>query len=262
MEQGKQIAAAFVAARAGARGLADYPGPQPASLHDAYVVQDQAVALHGQGVIGWKVGRINPPLDAEHGDNRLAGPIFFSMDGRGTAPAMPIFADGFGAAEAEFLLRIGRAPDPARTQWTLADTVAHLNAVHVGLEIASSPFPGINDLGPLVTISDFGNNHGIVVGEAIGEWRDAAFLDWPVALAIDGVEAGRATARTMLDGPIGAARWLFGHLATRGIELSAGQWISSGAVTGVHKVHPGQRVEATFADYAVSCSIEAARPRG
>lgn len=257
------IAEAFVTARRAAAGLPDYPGTPPASLTDAYAIQERAVALAGGKVAGWKVGRINPPLDNQLGTNRLAGPIFADSvrDGRGTSPAMPVFADGFAAGEAEFLLRIARAPDPAKTSYTMDEAAELIDAVHVGIEVASSPFPGINALGPLVTISDFGNNHGLVIGDPIPDWRSLDFLDWPVTLLIDGVQAGAATARAMLDGPIGAARFLFESSAARGVALEAGQWISSGAVTGVHEVPVGAMVMATFNGMQVSCSIEAAKPQ-
>lgn len=256
------IAQAFVTARRSASGLADYPGPQPASLEDAYAIQDRALALTGGDVVGWKVGKINPPLDGQLGTNRLAGPIFADSvrDGVGAVPAMPVFADGFAAAEAEFLLRIARDPDPAKTSYTLEEAAELIDAVHIGIEIASSPFPGINAAGPLVTISDFGNNYGLVIGEAIDDWRDLAFLDWPITLSIDGEQIGAATARAMLDGPIGAARFLLETLPARGVPLKAGQWISSGAVTGVHEVGVGSSVTATFNGFEVSCSIEAAGP--
>jgi 2-keto-4-pentenoate hydratase len=50
-------------------------------------------------------------------------------------------------------------------------------------------------------------------------------------------------------------------MAARGIALRAGQWISSGAVTGVHEVPVGASVTATFNGMQVSCSIEAAQPK-
>lgn len=262
MDQGQAIAQAFVTARREGRGLPEYPGTVPVTLDQAYAIQDRAIALATDMIVGWKVGRINPPLDVALGSNRLTGPIFAGQVSDAADCAMPVFADGFAAAEAEFLLRIGTAPDPAKLHYSHDEALVLIDAVHVGLEIASSPFPGINDLGPLVTISDFGNNHGLVIGAAVPGWRDMAFVDWPVRLTIDGEEAGAATAATMLDGPIGAARFLFECQAARGIALRAGQWISSGAVTGVHPVRVGQAVEATFANMAISCSIEAARPQG
>jgi 2-keto-4-pentenoate hydratase len=171
---------------------------------------------------------------------------------------MPVFADGFAAAEAEFLLRIGAAPDPARHDYTIDDARALIDAVHVGIEIASSPFPGINDHGAPVTISDFGNNNGLIVGAAVEGWRDIDFNTWPVEVLIGGERAGAATTATMLDGPFGAARFLFELMAARGIALEAGQWISTGAVTGVHPVRVGDRVEARFDDrLTVGCTIKA-----
>jgi len=255
------IARAFVAARRDGHALPDYPGAVPPDLATAYRVQDAALELATGEVVGWKVGRINPPID---GVDRLSGPIFAdtvvdATDGRRPPTlAMPIFADGFGAAEAEFLIRIGTAPDLAKTRYTMDEARDLIDAVHVGIEIASSPFPGINALGAKVTISDFGNNNGLVIGDAIPDWRDVDLNQWPITLDINDERIGAATAATMLDGPIGAARFLFEHLAARGIQLTPGQWISSGAVTGVHVVAVGDSVTATFdGRYTVSCTITA-----
>ena len=251
------IAQSFVAARRARTALLTFPGEIPADLGQAYDVQDRAIALYAGDIGGWKVGRINPALD---GVERLAGPIFTDSIVEGTEEPnpMPVFGDGFAAAEAEFLLRIGTAPDPATTSYTIAEAADLLDAVHIGIEIASSPFVGINEHGPIVTISDFGNNNGLVIGAAIENWRDIDLNAWLVELDINGQPIGSKTAASMLDGPIGAAAFLFGLMAKRGIPLKPGQWISSGAVTGVHQVAVGDSVEARFDGRLVSrCTITA-----
>lgn len=260
-DEAETIARAFVTARREGSALPDFPGTMPTTLADAYRVQDAALRLAEGRVAGWKVGKIAPPVD---GANRLAGPIFadtivdIGVDAGATPPAMPMFADGFGAAEAEYLLRLAIAPDPAKTDYTTEEAIALIDAVHVGIEVASSPFPGINDHGPTATVSDFGNNNGLVIGARIEGWRDIDLNDWPVTLSINGAEIGRATTATMLDGPFGAARFLLEHLARRGIAAQAGQWISSGAVTGVHRVWPGDRVVAGFdGRLTVECTMRA-----
>ena len=109
-----------------------------------------------------------------------------------------------------------------------------------------------------MTISDFGNNNGLVVGPELAGWRDLDINAVPVTVAINGAVVGSATSADMLDGPFGAAAFLFGAMAARGIPLRAGQWISSGAVTGVHRVAPGDRVMARFGDtLKVECTISA-----
>ncbi|MDJ0277927.1 2-keto-4-pentenoate hydratase [Sphingomonas sp. 2R-10] len=253
-----RIAQAFVTARRQAAGVSPYPGDAPATLAEAYAIQDRAIALDGRQVVGWKVGRINAPLDGQLGANRLAGPIFADQVVGSEADAMGVIADGFAAAEAEYCVRIGRSPAPGRTGLSLDEALELVDAVHVGIEIASSPYAGINTDGPLVTISDFGNNFGLLVGEEVPGWRELSFIDWPVESRIDGAVVGQASARTMLDGPIGAVAFLVDCLAERGIALTPGTWVSSGAVTGVHQIAPGQRFEADFADMQVACGIVAA----
>lgn len=251
------IAQSFVEARRAGRSLPGYPGTAPTALADAYAVQDAAIALNEAEIGGWKVGRINPPID---GVDRLAGPIFTRQifEAGPDLVAMPVFVGGFAAAEAEFLLRIAATPPAGKTHFTHEEAAALIDAVHIGIEIASSPLAAINDLGAAVTVSDFGNNNGLVVGAAIPDWRNADIESWLLSVTIDGKPIGSGKAADMLDGPIGAARFLFELMAERGIALKPGQWISSGAVTGVHAVGIGDRIEARFgADLAVGCMIKA-----
>ena len=73
-----------------------------------------------------------------------------------------------------------------------------------------------------------------------------------------------ATGERLTDGRFVAApaRLLATHSGQCGIGLTPGQWISSGAVTGVHPVAPGALVEAIFdGTHTVSCTIEAATGR-
>lgn len=256
------IARRFVAARQAGQALPDYPGTMPRALETAYEIQDLAIREDGDRVVGWKVGRIGEADAGNFTVNRIAGPIFARhvFVYRGQPIAMPIFAGGFGAAEGEFLLRIDGAVSPDKSRYSIDEAAALVGAVHVGIEIASSPFPGINGNGPAVTVSDFGNNNGLIVGPEIPDWRNSGFARWPVAVEIDGKEIGRATTETMLDGAVGAVRFLLELLAERGIAVPPGTWVSTGAVTGVHEVHSGQNVVARFGDdLAVTCTIEAAQ---
>ena len=258
VDDSSRIAGRFLAARRAATGLDDYPGAFPATLDDAYAIQDAAIAAWGRPVIGWKVGRVAEPLIDLFGTNRIAGPIFEQAE---DGAEMPVFAEGFAAGEAEFLLRIGAAPPAGKTSFTLAEAADLIDAVHAGIEIASSPLGAINDLGPIAVVSDFGNNNGLVVGPEIPDWRASGFERWEVTCRIGGETAGRGRAEAFPDGAIGAARFLFALMARRGITPSPGQWISSGAVTGVHRARPGQAVEADFGHgLALSCSLVAAKP--
>src|SRR3954470_16933659 len=177
-----RIAGRFLAARRSAAGLESYPGDFPATLDEAYAIQDAAIASWGRPVLGWKVGRVHPPLSDRFGTDRLGGPIF-AATGASTQDGpieMPVFAKGFAAGESEFLLRIGGAPPEGKTEFTLEEAADLIGAVHIGIEIASSPLGAINELGPIAVISDFGNNNGLLIGEEIPDWRQSGFEQWTV----------------------------------------------------------------------------------
>ena len=245
--EARDIAGAFVAARRGRTAISEYPGHPPADLAGAYAIQDCALALWERPVGGWKVGRINPPRDALLGADRLVGPAFSDtiLMAGDDAPAMPVFHGGFAAVEAEFMLRL--APQDGPLPASPAEAMAWIDTVRIGIEIASSPYARINADGPLVTISDHGNNAGLLLGAEVPRAAWDALDAVEVTLAIDGREVGRATTATMLDGPFGAAAFLIRNLAARGIALEPGWWISSGAITGVHEITPGSTAKACFA---------------
>jgi 2-keto-4-pentenoate hydratase len=243
----RDIASAFVAARRSGAAISHYPGDPPHDLASAYAIQDCAIALWEREIGGWKVGRINPPRDALLGADRLVGPAFrdaimMVADG---GFRFPVFHGGFAAAEAEFMLRLAPQDGPLPT--TPEAAIGWIDEVRIGIEIASSPYARINADGPCVTISDHGNNAGLLLGPTVPRAQWDALDTVEVTLAIDGSDVGRATTATMLDGPFGAACFLIANLASRGIALQAGWWISSGAITGVHPVSPGGKVIAGFA---------------
>lgn len=241
-----------------------YPGRLPQSLAEAYRIQDCAIGAVCRPIGGWKVGRIGPSLAAQYGAERLAGPILeqsIQYASAGTVRSATVYPGGFGAAEAEFLFQLHSAPAPGTGPCCEDEVMDFVKSVHVGIEIASSPFSGINDLGPAVTVSDFGNNNGLIIGPEVQGWRRSRMHEWTVMTKVDGRVVGAGRAKDMPGGPIGSVRFILEHLALRGIPLEPGAWISSGAITGVHAVAAGERVTAVFTrELSVECLIEHAQP--
>ncbi|HWQ86758.1 2-keto-4-pentenoate hydratase [Brevundimonas sp.] len=252
-------ARAFVEARRAGRFLSPYPGPVPATLAEAYDIQDEAIAAWPDRIAGWKLGRIRSPLDQQYGAGRLAGPIFSrNVWQAGAEPTrFPVIDGGFAAVEAEYVVALGEtAPD--RGDWTAESVAPLVGRVLTGVEIAGSPFPGINDHGPAVTASDFGNNAGLILGEEISGWRDR-LPDLICTVAIDGEPVGRGGAGDIPGGPLDSLAFLLNLLHARGRRLEAGQLISTGAATGVHDIHIGQSAVADFGpDGRIACRAVAA----
>jgi len=258
------IAARLVSARLDARPLDAFPGATPATLAAGYAIQQMAIHLWPDDIAGWKIGLVAPHLRATLGSDRVAGPIFAKQMRRagGDEVAFPVFVGGFAAVEAEFVFRMAMDAPADKTDWTEEEAAALVGSLHIGVETAGSPMAFINDMGSVVVVSDFGNNAGLIVGAPIADWR-ARLGSLNAATAIDGVQVGAGEAMGLPGGPMAGLTFLLTHLASRGRPLKAGQYVSSGAVTGVHDIVAGQSALLSFGpDGAIACRAVAAKGAG
>ena len=259
------IARAFVEARLQGRALPGYPGPVPNTLAHSYDIQDIALSLWPDDVVGWKVGLIAPALHAKLGAERLAGPIFSRQlwtPSPGTVGSFPVFTGGFAAVEAEFIVRVGSDAPANIIEWTVEDAMSLVGSVHVGLEFAGSPLATINDLGPTVVASDFGNNAGQILGPAIADWQGRTWASMTVESYINGAPVGAGSAANVPGGPLASLAFLAGCVAKRGRPLKAGQIVTTGATTGIHEVVAGDEARVDFGEFGeFRCVAVAARPQ-
>jgi 2-keto-4-pentenoate hydratase len=244
----KGVAAQFVKARRSAGSLTQYPGAKPPDLDSAYRCQDEAIALWDDDIAGWKVGWIPEPLSHAFGAQRLVGPIFRRSVRRwaGDLIEAPIFANGFAAIEAEYVVQLGRDAPANVTEWTAETARRFVKAMYVGIEIASSPLQNINDHGPAVVASDFGNNAGLLLGAEVPDWQSRPLESLNCEARIDNVVVGRGGAAAVSGGPLSALAFALRTNARRGRPLRAGDFVSTGAATGVHAIGAGQTAEAIF----------------
>lgn len=245
----QSIADAFVAARLGGQILDSYPGAMPATMDQAYAVQNCAIAAFPDRIAAWKVGLMSDADQARLGleTPRFAGPIFartvHHYAGSGVQE-MPVFANGLASVEGEFVFRTTRDMTAADAH-DLTDLIAS-TALHYGVEIPSSPFRGINLNGPTCTVSDFGNNRGLIVGGEISDWQARDWHDLEVEILVDGASIGRASGPVIPGTPLTALRFMLGHLSGRGLPVPAGTFITTGAVVGINDRSPGFAARVEF----------------
>ena len=260
----RAIAGRFVQARLAATALAEFPGQIPKTLAEAYACQDAAITRWPDRVQGWKVGRILEPWFARFGVDRLVGPIFagaVQTARYGEVVEFPVFEGGFAAVEAEFIVRLGADAPADKATWTAAEVHALVAGMHVGIETAGSPLATINDLGPAVIVSDFGNNAGLIVGPEVPHWRDFTSDRLASETFVKGRSVGKGTAASLPGGPLAGLAFALNCGATRGLPLKAGQFVSTGATTGVHNIRIGEDAKAVFAGVAeIKCRAVRARP--
>jgi 2-keto-4-pentenoate hydratase len=224
----EMIAEQFVRARLAGQSFSQYPGTVPATLAEAYSLQELAIQRFPDAIVGWKVARIGAQWSKQYPEERLV---------------VPVFQGGFAAVEAEIVLRVNEDAPANKTNWTIDEAAELVRSFHLGVETAGSPLATLNDLGPGAIIGDFGNNWGVIVGSMVGEWRSIAEI---IALTfIEDALCGRGTA-FIRQGALGALAFALNKCAERGRPLRAGDVVSTGAITGVHDIKVGQRSRLVF----------------
>lgn len=247
MSSAASIAEAFHMARRKARPLSGFPGDLPAGLPEAYAIQEQSISLWPDDIAGWKVAAIHPDLRAGLKSERMSGPAFSRSVIRvqpGEVGEISAIAGGFIAVETEIGIVLKSDIAPRSAPWSMPELLPLIAGMHLAMEIAGSPLPTINDIGPWAIVSDFGNNSGIAVGAEIKDWDTGAIDQLKTAMRIDGrtIAEGRAVGAN--GGPLDAFLFLVNHLATRNRGLRKGDVIIAGATTGVHPIEIGQLAEA------------------
>lgn len=258
------IAQRLVQARRQARALPDYPGTVPGTLDQGYACQDHAIGLWRRPIVGWKVGRLPPHWEAKLGEERLVGPIFegavqaLAADETGR---FAVITGGFAAVEAEFVFRLGADAPAAKIDYALEEAADLVDELRVGIELAGSPLPLINVLGPPTVVSDFGNNAGLILGPQIPRWRDLTTDDLTCETFIDGRLVGEGGAASIGGGLLAALAFALSRCARRGYPLKAGMLVTTGAATGIHDIVAGQRARVSFGQWGeLHCATEAAQP--
>lgn len=253
-DEDRAIAKRLVEARLHARTLDEFPGELPTSLEQAYGIQAASVRLWPDDVVGWKIARF-PPVDrGRFLAERLFGPAFRSTVHRiesGSVAESRIHDGGFAVIEAEFVLELGAAIPPSDRIWSNGELSGYVSKAFGGAEIASSPMPGVIDLGGMAIIPDLGINVGVIAGPEIEDFESLAADALRVSVLVDDKVVGESQPGPITDDPFEALRLLIEHCGHQRIELPKGTLVSTGLLTGAHDVTVGSTARVDYGPFGV-----------
>lgn len=223
----------------------------PADMATAYAVQDALDALFrgelGYRATGYKIAATNPASRAHlQIDAPFFGRLYDGMTSQSPA-VLPFSPDFLRVHEPEIAIQIARDLPPAEAPFTAAAIEAATRAILPAIEIIGTHLDPWAKAGAPNLASDNAAFGHWITGTPITDWRHIDLLDGPVTLTINNEPKATGKGRNVDDGPFGAAAWLANTLATHGIGLKAGDFITTGSVTPPIPVQPGQRVKANFA---------------
>lgn len=238
-------------------------------LADAYAVQrrvSDAVAGRTLGrVVGWKVGATNAATQARMGlDAPFYGPLL-SRDLRASPETLSAAANApfrVRGVEAEYVVALARGlphrggdgagAGERHAAYTLAEVAAAVEWVCPAVEVCASRFAA-QPASTLLGIAD-GASHGCLVVArqhrlSAGQWgrlRAGGFTNYPVTLSVNATVAAVGDGSAVLGDPLVALAWLANALAAAGRPLGEGDMVTTGTMTGLTPVRPGDDVVARF----------------
>jgi len=207
------------------------PPDKPATIADAYDIQDRYVALlrgeHGDAV-GYKVGLTSATMQTFCGiDHPIAGVVLASRVHRSGAT---VRRGDYGRLGLEFEIAVRIKSDVPVTSapCTAAMIAPHVGGVCAAIEIVDDRAADYSSLDVLSLVADNSWNGGIVLSEFSSKWPD---LERVLGRATkDGVGFGEGHGRDILGHPFNSVAWLATQLNSRGEGLKAGQVVMTGSV--------------------------------
>ncbi|MFZ2994760.1 hypothetical protein [Sphingobium sp.] len=152
--------------------------------------------------------------------------------------------------EAEYMLFAGHDDDG----------VIVVDHATTGVEVAASPIADLPALGSLATIADLGNNAGQIIGAPVPLDSIHAPSSLACETRVGTNDPVSRTADALPGGPMAAFAFAVVETARLGFPLQPGQFVTTGAVTGMNPVEQGQTCVADFAEFGQIDCIVTGRP--
>ena len=225
------------------------PRLYPRDRAEAYYVQDRMHDELDQRLAGWKVGATSAMMRELDGhDDVIPGRIFASRSYVGPYHSLPINQFPGARVETEFAFRLSATPHLREEPWTAAE-METIMVLHPAIEIIGNRYriEGASKAeNSLMTIADNGGGIGFVFGDPVEDWQAIDFRQHLITLTVSGGAPADNFLGEMRCLPAEAAADLVNHLALRGHEMQAGDFISTGAASVPQPFSVDDHVRADF----------------
>ncbi|MSQ55298.1 MAG: hypothetical protein EXR31_08030 [Betaproteobacteria bacterium] len=207
----------------------------PATVRDAYAIQDAFVALKAARCgppAGWKIALATPQMQRMVGvDTPIAGAMHAGRLLR--APAT-VRASDYGRLIVEFEIAAELGEDlPTRekpyTAQEAGDAVAALMPAFELADDRNADYAALAARG-LDLIADNAWNEGVVLGARIQDWRGIDLGALRGVASINGETVGEGRGRDTMGHPLNVVAWIANNLSARGKGLRRGELVITGSL--------------------------------
>ena len=247
-DRAARAAELLLAARRDRRPLDGLPAElRPADLDEGYAIQRAFVEGRGVRPVGYKIGCTSELAQKALG---IAEPVV----GCALEPEVLQSPASFSASsflqhflEPEFAFRLARDLPPRDAPYEQPEVTEAVDLTFPAIEIVASGFGAAwSEVGAAQLIADNSAHALLILGEGREDWRGLDLAAQAVSLEIDGALATQGVGANALGHPLRALTWLANDRVRRAEGLKAGDIVTTGVVTGLTDLCPGQKAVAHF----------------
>ena len=202
----------------------------------------------GWSPAGWKVGAASEDVRrAENVPSPSPGRLYERSVFSSPAVIAPEFFVNYRLCECEFAFRLS-ASFRARDEPYGEDEVrAGIGTLIPVIEIGDSVFTDWYSLsGYFGGMYDNGGGAALVQGRAVDDWDSVNLPDTTIDVYVNDFYVKSGLGAAAMGHPVTSAAWMINWARARGVDVHAGELISTGTCTGHCFVAPGDRVSADF----------------
>ncbi len=206
---------------------------RPATLDDAYGIQDEIVARalrSNDSIVGYKVGLTTEKMQRFCGVAEPIGGRVLKSTVRASGATLRKADFHRLGIESELALRIGKDVPVLRADDDVRDLIACVDAVAAAFEIVEDRDADYAHLDASSIAAENSWNKGMVLGEAASPSSFGDLRGLPGRLLINGEQVATGSSDDVMNGPLWVLAWVARFARQVGTPLQPGQWIMTGSV--------------------------------
>lgn len=222
---------------------------RPGTRAAGYAIQAHLEAFSAQPRAGWKIaatstaGQTHINVDGPLAGRLLAEKIYPS------GAEVSLTGNHMRVAEPEFAFRLAEPISSRGQDYTVAEVFAHVGDLHLAIELPDSRYTDFTAVGGNALIADNAAARDLVLGPAVtADWRGMDLAAHPVTCTVSERYTRDGVGANVLGDPRLALTWCINELSQLGIDLKAGEVITTGTAAVPLEIQPGDQVTADFGE--------------
>ena len=221
---------------------------RPRTLDEAYAIQHRVVAgllPPSARCIGYKAACTSAIAQEAL---QVEGPLFgrlMSHSSAASGATLPAADFVHRVIEAEFAFRMSTDVPPVPAGHTIESVATYIDAVLPAIEVVNYHYLDWT-IGALQVAADNAIHGAWVHGEPVEQWQALDLAGAGVTVRVNGEVVTTGSGAAVLGHPLTVMAWLADELPRFGLQLRAGDVVTTGVTTGVFEAAAGDEIEAVF----------------